>query len=619
MRDRLQKFQRGRIVTAIAAFAGRLARVACTPFLRFVRFWIAGSQADETARVELAAIVDVATDAIHCKDAYGVITRWSRGAERLYGYTAEEAIGRPVSMLYPPEYDGGAELLERLQRGERVEQFETVRRRRDGSLIDVSITAVPVYDAAARLIGASAVAHDISQKKREAEEMLRAKEAAESANQAKSEFLANISHELRTPMNAILGMTDLALNEPLSPDVRECLETVKNSAEALLGLLNDVLDFSRMETGQFAVESIPFRLRSVLEEVTKVLAVGAYQKGLDLSLTVAPGVPDRLIGDPLRLRQILLNLVGNAVKFTEQGRIAVRVEVRSKDNKEACVEFAVSDTGIGISKEQQKRIFSPFTQVDGSNTRRHGGAGMGLAIVAQLTRLMGGEFWVESEEGQGSTFFFTVRLPRWQAAASSRDFPEVAQRLEFAGQTPPNGGLQESLSAMGHLADGQDDANNIEQRRSRALQILLVEDTLANQKLVQSILVKRGHLVEVASNGREAVNLVRHREFDLVLMDVQMPIMDGFQATAAIRAMEPDGKASVPVVAMTARAMRGDREQCLRSGMDAYIAKPVDSRRLLAVVEWLARRPRIAEGRWIPPDYSSFDFHNFEQQRTAGP
>jgi CheY-like chemotaxis protein len=549
----------------------------------------------------------------------------------------------------------------------------------------------------------------------------------EDANRAKSQFLANISHELRTPMNAILGMTELALDEELSPAVRSYLDTVKNSSEALLGLLNDILDFSRMESGGFALETGPFSLRKTLGDAMKTLAVRAYQKGLEITCDVAGDVPDRYVGDSLRLRQILLNLVGNAVKFTERGEIVVRAGLESRSLDEATLAFAVCDTGIGIPEEHQARIFAPFTQVDASSTRHFGGTGLGLAIVANLTRLMEGRTWVESEPGKGSTFHFTIRLPLskqndwiedgWSHALARRlreervlvvddtqpnrdilcqwlsgwhipsdeaeDGPAALVQLRDAAQrghpytivlldalmpgmdgfmlaeriqndaaihSPPillmlssadrrvfaprwkqlslgaylekpisqRALLEAMLRARGIAPDESDAASKEigEDRATRSLRILLAEDTLANQRLVQSILKKRGHAVEVVGNGRDAVNLVRQGDFDLALMDVQMPIMDGFQATAAIRAMSEPGKKCLPIVAMTAHAMRGDRERCLRSGMDAYIAKPVDSHRLIAVVEHLGTKSRDGCSRWAPAEMPFSD--GLDTAQSAG-
>jgi signal transduction histidine kinase/ActR/RegA family two-component response regulator len=389
---------------------------------------------------------------------------------------------------------------------------------------------------------------------RRSEEQLRvAKDAAESANRAKGSFLANISHELRTPMNAILGMTDLALAEEISPGVRDSLQTVKESADVLLSLLNEILDFSRIEAGKFSLDSHPFSLRATLDETMKSLAVKARQKGLDLSCRVPPEAPDTLQGDRVRLRQVLVNLLGNAIKFTDRGSVTLEIGVNSRSPADAELQFTVEDTGIGISREDQERIFAPFAQADSSTTRGYGGTGLGLSIADSIVQMMGGRFSVESEPGRGSLFCFTAKFP----LAAALPGPQAAP------------------------------APTVQQAAPRSLRILVAEDTPANQKLVLRILAKRGHQVEIAENGALAVDLSQTRPFDAILMDVQMPVMDGLQATAAIRSLEPK-PSRVPIIAMTAYAMKGDQQRCLDAGMDAYLAKPVSSRELIDLVERLA-------------------------------
>jgi PAS domain S-box-containing protein len=398
---------------------------------------------------------------------------------------------------------------------------------------------------------------NIDERKRVAKELEQATQAAEAANAAKSRFLANVSHELRTPMNAILGMTELALDEPLSASVRDYLTTAKASADALLMLLDEVLDLSRIESGKMELEQIPFSLRSALGETKKIMTVRARQKGLELICDLPDIVPDALVGDALRLRQILVNLVGNAIKFTQRGHVAVRVRLAKQTAEDVLLEFAVEDTGIGIAPENQQRIFAPFVQAETSTTRHHGGTGLGLAISASFVQAMGGRIWVDSQPGRGSTFFFTVRLPCQLTPIA--DHPALA--------------VSETV--------------DLDRPASRPLRVLLAEDTTANQKLVTYILDKRGHTTEIAGDGQQAVELVCQRPYDVVLMDVQMPVMDGFQATAAIRALaEP--QAQLPIVAMTAHAMRGDQQRCLAAGMNAYLPKPINSRELIELVERMA-------------------------------
>jgi PAS domain S-box-containing protein len=517
-----------------------------------------------------ARAMEMAANAIVITDRNGTIQWVNPAFTTITGYTREEAIGKNPRILKSGRHDRKfyEQLWQTILSGQ-VWKGEVVNRRKDGSLYTEGMTIAPVRDEQDNITHFVAIQQDITERKRFEQQLEQALEQAQAASRAKSEFLANMSHEIRTPMNGILGMAQLLMDTPLNEEQREYITTLKSSAESLLSLLGDILDISRIEAGRMELHYSSFDLRQVVHQVARLFAAHAREKGLLLQAEIAEEVPASLHGDELRLRQILTNFVGNAVKFTEQGSITIRVrlaEAGSAQRADALrqqfaipkhfstvwVQLAVSDTGIGIPADKQATIFESFTQADGSATRRYGGSGLGLAINRRLAELMGGSIGVQSEEGKGSTFW--VVLPLFA--------PNMEQSLGMVG------------GALSRRSAGADDGSASGAACAKG-RVLLVEDNEVNRKVAVRLLQRLGYEVDVAEDGVEAVEKTAQCRYDAVLMDVHMPRMDGLEATRRIRERERITGGHRVIIAMTASAMKEDMERCLASGMDDYLSKPV--------------------------------------------
>ncbi|TWU43503.1 Signal transduction histidine-protein kinase BarA [Novipirellula aureliae] len=630
----------------------------------------------------------------------------------LSGYSEAEVVGRRCDeLLFGPSTDTKAvrRFHQSLRNGHEMQE-DVMLYRRDGRTTWVDFRLIPIHDRDGKLSRWIGIQTDVTKRRQTEEALQAAKQSAEMGSRAKSEFLANMSHEIRTPLNAVVGMTELALATDLTSEQRDYLQCVQSSADTLLDLLNDVLDVSKIEAGKMEIESVVFNIAELIRETLQALAVKAHEKNLELAVHMPMDIPPFMQGDPTRIRQVLFNLVGNAIKFTEHGEVVVEVEQQWATDDEVCLHFAIHDTGVGIPRERLRKIFESFTQVDSSMARRFGGTGLGLTITSELIRMMDGKIWVQSKLGKGSTFHVTMTLKSAQppeAAAGAVDAEQLAGKTALVVDDNATNRriLDEMLKNWGvhtTLADGADNAlvelsdatqaghpfdlilldarmpradgfqlaetiknrqdlacgtvvmlssadrpnsaarcrqlgietylvkpvsasslleaimASVEHQNSKSfdgdvttangapaikdqaekqLRVLVVDDHGPNRQLAISILQRRGHVCEAAEDGDEAVKAFSRQAFDLILMDVQMPGIDGFTATKRIREREKSTGTHTPIVALTAHALSGDREKCLAAGMDSYLAKPIHARQLVALVEQLIRDGQAVAAR----------------------
>lgn len=689
---------------ALTILEGSTAAGLCTYFVMRKHAQLLAQHADTEAKLALErnllrTVTDNIPDSIFVKDRDGRYTFANRAFTKLHrAMSSEELMGKTVFDLFPieraePLHAADLEVLN--DTSGTAHEGERSLREADGTVRWIQMTKVALVDQG-NTVGIVGVNRDITRRKLAEAELVNAKEAAEAASQAKSSFLATMSHEIRTPMNGILGLTGLVLDSELTAEQRENLDLVQFSAEALLAIINDILDFSKIEAGKLELETIPFDLRTSLGETMKALSFRAHQKGLELIHEVRPEAPDRVVGDPGRLRQILTNLIGNSIKFTERGEILVTVEEESNDGDSTVLVISVKDTGIGIPADKQDGVFESFSQADNSTTRKYGGTGLGLAICSRLVEMMGGRIWLGAHVGPGCTFSFTVKLDvqrtafaypvpvklqqlrdlralivddnstnrrvllgmltNWgmrptavedgaaalallaRAKKDGQGFPLIlldghmpemdgfalAERIQkelgsfgstvmmltsagrlgdaarcrelgvsgYLGKPVLQAELLEAICrVLGNEPEERTLAPLITRHALRELKgrsrVLLAEDNAVNQMLAVRLLERRGFTVSVVCDGRAALLALEKEDFDFILMDVEMPELDGFQVTAAIREKEKLAGEHIPIIAMTAHVLKGDQDRCLAAGMDGYVSKPIRTSELMAAIEKL--------------------------------
>lgn len=513
----------------------------------------------------------------------GYFVRINSAWEAALGYSIEEIIHRPIlDFIHPEDRQRTASAMAACIRGEAVTSFESRYARKDGSYVWLAWSAIPSVEEG--LI--YAVARDVTKRKEIEAELARSRDQAMEASILKSQFVANMSHEIRTPMNGILATTELLLRSNLGIVEREYAGIISESARALLTIVNQILDLSKLEARRMELESEELRPQSVVESVTELLKVQARQKNVIMHTWMADDVPRIVLGDAGRLRQILLNLLGNALKFTEQGSISLRVSMQTDEDAHITLRFAVSDSGIGLSPQARARLFEPFTQADGSTSRRYGGTGLGLSISKRLVELMNGEIGVESEHGVGSTFWFTVRFTKVTGNSRRETGPSLSN-----GSARDNDAEASSLAPVPAIYE----ALRVPTLGAR---VLLAEDHEINRRIALAQLKELGTQADVATNGQEAIDAYERHRYDVILMDCQMPDVDGFAATQAIRAIQARDGGDVRIIAMTANAMEGDRTRCVEAGMDDYLSKPVSLEKLREVLRDMpepAGRPDVRE------------------------